>query len=63
MSAESILCCSDDRNQLNGLKHNVETELLALEVEEENRLCRESEIAIHQDLETDEDSEWLRACN
>lgn len=34
-----------------------------MEAEEEKRLCREPEIIIHEDLETDEDSEWLRACN
>jgi hypothetical protein len=34
-----------------------------LKTEEENRLGREPEIAMHEDLKTDEDNEWLRACN
>jgi hypothetical protein len=63
MSVEPTSCCPDDHDQSDGTQHDAEAELLLLEAEEENRLCRHAEIAIHDDLETDEDSEWLRACN
>ena len=57
MSAESTTCCPDRHDQSNDPKHDPEAELLALEAEEENRLCRDPEVVIHEDLETDEDSE------
>lgn len=37
-------------------------ELIELEAEEDNRIRQDPEIAILEDLETDENSEWLRAC-
>jgi hypothetical protein len=57
MSAGPTLCCPDDRDQSDGTRYDAEAELLALEAEEENRLCREPEITMHEDLETDEDNE------
>jgi hypothetical protein len=63
MSDESTTCCPDSHDQSDDPQHDAEAELLALEAEEENRLCRDPEIVIHEDLETDEDSEWLCSCN
>lgn len=63
MSAGSTPCCPENCDQSKDPQQNAETELLQLEAEEENRLCREPEIVIQEDLETDEDSEWIRACN
>jgi hypothetical protein len=62
MSVESSPCCPDNHDQSNSPQQDAEAELLELEAEEEDRLCRDPEIVIHDDLETDEDSEWLRAC-
>lgn len=61
-SAESAPCCPHDRDQPDDSRYDAEAELLALEAEEENKLRQEPEIAIHEDLETD-DNEWLSACN
>jgi hypothetical protein len=63
MSAESTTCCPDSHDQSNRPQRDAEAELLVLEAEEENRLCQAPESVIHEDLETDEDSEWLRSCN
>jgi hypothetical protein len=57
MSAESTICCPDSYDQSNDPQQDAEAELLALKVEEENRLSRDPEIVIYEDLETDEDSE------
>jgi hypothetical protein len=62
-SVESSPCCPHNHDQSNSPQQDAEAELLELEAEEEDRLCRDPEIVIHDDLETDEDSEWLRACN
>jgi hypothetical protein len=62
-SVESSPCCPHNHDQSSSPQQDAEAELLELEAEEEDRLCRDPEIVIHDDLETDEDSEWLRACN
>jgi hypothetical protein len=41
--------------------YDAEAELLKLETEEETRIRKDPEIAINEDLETDENNEWLRA--
>jgi hypothetical protein len=41
---------------------DVEAELLQLEIGEETRIRKDAEIAIEEDLETDENNDWLRAC-
>lgn len=42
--------------------HSAYAELLKLETEEETRIMKEPEIAINENLEMDENNEWLRAC-
>jgi hypothetical protein len=61
MSAESTTCCPDSHDQSNDPQQDAEAELLALEAEEQDRLCRDPEIVIHEDIEADEDSGWLRS--
>jgi hypothetical protein len=59
MSAEPIPCYPDNHDQPKDPQQGAEAELLELEAEEENSLCRDPAVVIHGDLRTDEDSGWL----
>lgn len=54
---------SSDHKVVTNTLVNAEAELLKLEMEEETRIRKDPDIVIDEDLETDENSDWLRACN
>lgn len=56
-----VLCCQGEHHGPPEVVHNPEAELLRLETEEETRIRKDPEIAINEDLEADENCEWLRA--
>ncbi len=62
MDAASVSCCEGQHSEPTEIVCGAEAELLKLETEEETRIRKDPEVVIDEDLETDENSDWLRAC-
>lgn len=62
MDAAPVSCCEGQHHESTEVVCDAEAELLKLEMEEETRIMKDSDTVIEEDLETDENTDWLRAC-
>jgi hypothetical protein len=61
MDAISVSCCQGGHPEPPEVVCDAEAELMKLEMEEETRIRKDPDIVIDEDLETDENSDWLCA--